>query len=60
MFPRLVLLREVPILQSKEEMQTQLAHFRGKQDVVVGYMKAIGTFGKHLCYEMPNCVMKAI
>ncbi|XP_052273044.1 thioredoxin domain-containing protein 16-like isoform X3 [Dreissena polymorpha] len=49
---QLVLLREVPILQSKEEMQTQLAHFRGKQDVVVGYMKAIGTFEHRVFMEV--------
>ena len=43
---RLVLLREVPILQTMEErVQFQEKH-SGSHNIVFSYQKAIGTFGK--------------
>lgn len=49
---QLVMLREVPILQSSDELQKYLYKFRGKQDVIFGYVKAIGTFNHRVFMEV--------
>ena len=43
---RIVLLREVPILQSREERLDFEKKYHGKSDIVFSYQQAIGTYGQ--------------
>ena len=43
---RLVLIHDVPILQSVEERLEFENKYKGQKDIIFTYQKAIGTFGK--------------
>ena len=43
---RLVLLRDVPILQSAKEIESFVNKNKGNNDLVFSFQKAIGTYGK--------------
>lgn len=42
---RLVLLREVPILQSEKEIESFINKHKGTTDIIFSFQKAIGTYG---------------
>ena len=44
---RLALLREVPIIQDRDERIELLDKNKGKRDVFFSFQKAIGTYGKY-------------
>lgn len=44
-FYRLVLLREVPILQSEKEIESFINKHKGTTDIIFSFQKAIGTYG---------------
>lgn len=45
-FNRLVLLNEVPIAQTRAEMDELIERQKGKRNVLIGYFKGIGSSGK--------------
>ncbi|KAL4238500.1 cell redox homeostasis [Mactra antiquata] len=49
---QLVMLREVPILQTLQEVEKYLKSMKGKKDVVFGHMKAIGTSDHRVFMEV--------
>ncbi|KAJ8309389.1 hypothetical protein KUTeg_014263 [Tegillarca granosa] len=49
---QLVLLREVPILQSKEERLEHEDKYKGSYDIIYGYQKAIGTHEHRIFMEI--------
>lgn len=45
-FTRLALLKEVPIIQDRDERIELMNKNKGIRDVFFGFQKAIGTYGK--------------
>ncbi|XP_052766372.1 thioredoxin domain-containing protein 16-like [Mya arenaria] len=54
---QLVLLKDVPILQNREEVERYLKTQRGKKDIVFGHMKAIGTLEHRVFMEVAYAYM---
>ncbi|XP_053408784.1 thioredoxin domain-containing protein 16-like [Mercenaria mercenaria] len=57
---QLVMLREVPILQTLKEVEKFLGTMRGKKDVIFGHMKAIGTFDHRVFMEVAYAYMNKL